>query len=146
MECKSFSEVAGESDGIDTSNELENTSEKVSETTRVPENISYEGTNILVKLSYYKPQLGGTNCSRFVNGVCISNMANGEAWLPYYNKNTIACPSQFSFGSQIVIYGEVYTCRDRGGAIVLSDGSYWVDVLGDPIAPFGTVADAIIIN
>ena len=142
----------GVSDGINTSNELENTSEEseivtaIENPVTINENNSYSGTDIQVKISYYKPQLGGTNCSRFVNGECVSKMANGEDWRLYYNTNTIACPSELAFGTQIVIFDNVYTCRDRGGAIINNSGVYWVDVLGDPIAPFGTVVDAIILN
>lgn len=73
-------------------------------------------------------------------------MANGERWQDYYESNdTIACPSELPFGTVLVIFGKEYTCRDRGGAIVLNDGIYWVDMLRkNPIVSFGTVVDAYI--
>jgi hypothetical protein len=73
-------------------------------------------------------------------------MANGERWQDYYDSNdTIACPSELSFGTTIIIFGREYTCRDRGGAIILKDGIYWVDMLRkDAIVPFGTLVDAYI--
>ena len=73
-------------------------------------------------------------------------MSNGERWQDYYYSNdTIACPNELDFGTVLVIFGKEYTCRDRGGAIVLNDGIYWVDMLRkNPIVPFGTVVDAYI--
>lgn len=90
--------------------------------------------------------MGGVNCARFVNGECVSKMANGERWQDYYDSNnTIACPSELSFGTTIVIFGREYTCRDRGGAIIVEGDAYWVDMLRkDAIVPFGTVVDAYI--
>ena len=105
------------------------------------------GETIKVKLSNYLPNEGGINCANFVNGECISNLANGEDWKIYFGKNnTIACPSELPFGTVIIIYNREYTCRDRGGAIIIENGVYWVDVLGYPIAPFGAVEDAILVR
>jgi len=99
-----------------------------------------------VKISHYDPSLGGVNCARFINGECVSKMANGERWQDYYYSNdTIACPSELPFDTVLVIFGKEYTCRDRGGAIVENGGVYWIDILGkDAIVPFGTIVDAYI--
>lgn len=99
-----------------------------------------------MKISHYDPALGGVNCARFINGECVSKMANGERWQDYYYSNdTIACPSELPFDTVLVIFGKEYTCRDRGGAIVENGGVYWIDILGkDAIVPFGTIVDAYI--
>jgi hypothetical protein len=101
----------------------------------------------LVKVSHYLPNNGGVNCSNFVNGRCVSRMANGESWEEYIGKNnTIACPLQVPFGTVILVNNTKYTCRDRGGAITIENGVYWIDILGEPIAPYATVMDAILIR
>lgn len=71
------------------------------------------------------------NCATFVGGECISKMANGEDWKLYFGKNnTIACPRELSFGTKIELDGNVYTCRDRGGKIILTENNeYWIDIL-----------------
>ena len=99
-----------------------------------------------MKISHYDPSLGGVNCARFINGECVSKMANGERGQDYYYSNdTIACPSELPFDTVLVIFGKEYTCRDRGGAIVENGGVYWIDILGkDAIVPFGTIVDAYI--
>ena len=85
---------------------------------------------ITVKVSHYWPNLGGVNCLTFKNGECVSKMANGQTWQSGVDKNTIACPKELKFGTQIRILNEVYTCRDRGSAIVKTDeNTYWVDML-----------------
>lgn len=74
-------------------------------------------------------------------------MANGEPWQRYWGKNdTIACPRQLPFGTEIILDGRTYTCRDRGGAIVmLGEHVYWIDILHHtPPYPFGTVVTAFI--
>lgn len=93
-------------------------------------------------MSHYKPQLGGVNCANFVNGECISHLANGERWQDYYNQNVIACPFELEFGTKIEIQGVMYECKDRGGAIIADGETYWVDILGDSIAPYGTIMEA----
>lgn len=76
-------------------------------------------------------------------------MANGEPWYKYYGQNnTIACPSQFPFGTRILLDGVEYTCRDRGGAIVTNaKGEHWLDILG-PSVPYyyGEVRTAYILD
>lgn len=94
------------------------------------------GTEIItVKVSHYNPSLGGPNCARFVNGECLSKLSNGEPWQEYMGKNnTIACPFELDFGREIVLDGSSYTCRDRGGAIVITpEGYYWIDILAETV-------------
>lgn len=100
----------------------------------------------MVKLSHYDPSLGGVNCAYFVNGECLSTMANGERWQTYYETNdTLACPAELPFGTVVNIFERDYTCRDRGGAIVYDGGVYWVDVLGkNALAPFGTETEGYV--
>lgn len=98
-------------------------------------------------MSYYNPYLGGTNCSNFYNGYCHSKMASGQRWEDWFNKNAIACPSELPFWTKISIDGVVYTCLDRGGKIIQSEGVYWVDVLTDkPIYKFGSVVEGYIVE
>lgn len=58
-------------------------------------------------------------------------MANGERWQDYWGlDNTIACPRELDFGTKIKLGDKIYTCRDRGGAIVKTySGEYWIDIL-----------------
>lgn len=108
---------------------------KVVTTTRPYEKKNY----ITVKVSHYWPDLGGVNCLTFKNGKCISKMANGETWQSAVGKNAIACPRELKFGTKIKILGEVYTCKDRGSAIVKTENDeYWVDMLQEEaIVPYG---------
>lgn len=74
-------------------------------------------------------------------------MANGEPWQKYWGKdNTIACPKELPFGTEIILDGHSYICRDRGSAITMLDENvYWIDILTDtPPYSFGTVIDAYI--
>ena len=76
-------------------------------------------------------------------------MANGERWQDYWGKNnTIACPRELAFGTQILLDETVYTCRDRGGKIVVTQsGEYWIDILTDsPPYAYGTVRQAYVID
>lgn len=100
---------------------------------------------IIVKISHYNPALGGPNCARFVNGECISKMSNGERWQDYIeDERTIACPMEVPFGSNIYLDYVEYTCRDRGGAIVITyEGYYWIDILADRVPySYGELRDA----
>ena len=93
--------------------------------------------------------MGGVNCASFVNGECVSRMANGERWQDYWGKDdTIACPRELPFGTQIMLDENIYTCRDRGGKIVITEnGEYWIDILtSSPPYSYGTVREAFIIN
>ena len=83
-----------------------------------------------VHVSHYWPPLGGTNCSRFVNGECISRMAGGERWQDHID-SAAACPPDWVFGTMFVTPdGRRWVCMDRGGRIVYGpDGLVWVDLL-----------------
>ena len=83
-----------------------------------------------VKVSHYDPALGGTNCSNFQNGVCISHMASGKAWQDWIDKGA-ACPAEWPFGTRFRLPdGRVFECQDRGGAIRYgADGLPFVDLL-----------------
>lgn len=101
-----------------------------------------------VRLSHYKPWLGGVNCSRFVAGQCVSRMASGEPWQDWLNRGA-ACPIEWAFGTVIVLQpgGETFVCLDRGGAIVTgADGIAWVDLLlaGQPPMPYGAITEATV--
>jgi hypothetical protein len=74
-------------------------------------------------------------------------MSNGERWQDWINKNVIACPLELPFETKIKIDGEIYTCKDRGSAIVYDGNAYWVDVLTDnPKYRYGEIISARIIG
>jgi hypothetical protein len=107
-----------------------------------------EGTLIYVLVSHYNPGLGGVNCARFSNGECLSKMSNGERWQDYWGEyNTIACPFELPFGTVIRLDGNDFTCRDRGGAIVITyEGYYWIDILAERVPySYGELREAYII-
>ena len=104
---------------------------------------------ILVKVSHYDPSLGGVNCAWYENGVCRSLLANGEMWQNYYFSNdTIACPMELPFGTRIMLDENIYTCRDRGGAIIVTqEGHYWIDILAEKVPYYyGEVRTAYILD
>ena len=86
------------------------------------------GELVTIRYSRYDPALGGVNCSRFVNGICISNMASGKPWAPWMER-ACACPPEWAFGTVVVLDGQRWTCMDRGGKIKYVDGIPWVDFL-----------------
>ena len=86
------------------------------------------GELVTIRYSRYDPALGGVNCARFVNGVCISNMASGEPWAPWMEL-ACACPPEWAFGTVVVLDGQRWECQDRGGKIKFVDGVPWVDFL-----------------
>lgn len=96
------------------------------ETIREPE--VKEPELIKLKVSHYWPELGGVNCGNFVDGVCVSKMANGQRWQEWVGE-AIACPKELPFGTVITIDGRDWTCRDRGGMIKKIGDTYWVDML-----------------
>jgi hypothetical protein len=107
-----------------------------------------EGYPIIVKISHYNPSLGGPNCASFVNGECLSKMSDGERWQDYWGQyNTIACPFELPFGTVIRLDGNDFTCRDRGGAIVITgEGYYWIDILAERVPYFyGELKEAYIV-
>lgn len=93
-----------------------------------------------VKISWYWPPLGGTNCGVWQNGQCVSRMASGARWQDWVGR-AIACPPQWKFGTKVVLpNGSVWTCMDRGGAIHYNGGITWIDLLTNHTPyPFGTV-------
>lgn len=101
------------------------------------------GEKILIKISHYNPFVGGVNCLTFVDGECISTMANGERWQDWMGK-AIACPHQLPFETRIVIDGKEWICKDRGNLIVFDSYAYWIDQLTEnPEYDFGTLKEAI---
>jgi hypothetical protein len=107
--------------------------------TEVAKEIITTSEIIQIRYSFYHPWLGGTNCSNFVNGECISNMASGRPWADYM-EYAIACPPQWDFGTKLVAFGTIWECLDRGGAIQYIDGIPFVDFLtAQPQLPFGTI-------
>jgi len=108
-----------------------------------------EGYPIIVKVSHYNPSLGGPNCARFVNGECLSKMSNGERWQDYWGEyNTIACPFELPFGTVILLDENEFTCRDRGGAIIVTyEGYYWIDILAESVPyKYGELREAYIMK
>lgn len=76
-------------------------------------------------------------------------MSNGERWQDYWGTNdTIACPGELPFGTRILLDGNTYTCRDRGGAIVVTEaGEYWIDILSERVPyTYGEVRVAVILD
>lgn len=103
-------------------------------------------TPITLKVSHYNPDLGGTNCANFVDGECISNMANGQDWREWIGE-AIACPKELEFGTVIRIDGREWTCRDRGGAIKKHGDVYWIDQLTPyALVPYGTIVQGEIVE
>ena len=97
-------------------------------------------------MSHYTPWTGGTNCSNFVNGQCISRMASGQKWQDWVGRAT-ACPKEFPFWTVFTLPGgEKFVCLDRGGRIVtLQDGSIWLDLLVEQApVPYNTVIDVVV--
>ena len=88
---------------------------------------------LTIKYSHYWPAAGGTNCSNFVEGECISRMASGARWQDYIGQ-ACACPREWPFGTTVELDGEIWTCMDRGGKIRFdAEGLTFVDFL----APHG---------
>jgi len=113
-----------------------------------PETIPH-GKHIIVKISHYDPNLGGTNCASWYDDYCHSKMSNGERWEDYIEKNdTIACPKELPFGTIIWIEGNNYVCRDRGGAITITpEGYYWIDILANKVSyKYGETREAILVH
>lgn len=98
-----------------------------------------DDNSIILKVSHYNPDLGGTNCANFVNGECVSKMANGEDWQDNIGI-AIACPRELEFGTKIKINDRVWECKDRGSRITKNGDVYWVD-MNTPYAlmPYGSI-------
>lgn len=76
-------------------------------------------------------------------------MASGLSWQSYMDY-AIACVPSWPFHTKLIVFGKVYECLDRGGAIQIVDGIAWVDFLsgGSPFNGYhyGLVVDAILVN
>lgn len=97
-----------------------------------------------VRLSYYWPPFGGTNChpanwqepTPGNPGKCVTHLA-GEPWSTWV-KIGAACPPSIPLNSRIhiIALNKSFYCVDRGGAIqTLPDGTAFVDLL-QPDAPY----------
>jgi hypothetical protein len=115
----------------------------------VAQQVGITGEQIQIRASHYDPSLGGVNCSRFVNGECVSRMANGERWQEFIDY-AIACPPEWEFGIKLIVDGKTWECKDRGGAIQIVDGIAWVDFLssGTPFTGYryGAIFDAVLVR
>lgn len=102
-------------------------------------------TPISLKVSHYWPPLGGVNCLTFIDGECVSPMANGQPWKDHVEE-AIACPKELPFGTKIKVLGEVWECKDRGGMIKKVGNTYWIDMLTpNPRIGYGTVVQGEIL-
>jgi hypothetical protein len=111
-----------------------------------------QGNLVSVHYSHYTPWTGGTNCSNFQNGVCISNTASGEPWQNWLESG-VACIKEWSFfKTKINAFGQIWTCVDRGGKIRYDDFRYfdglpWIDFLtANPQAKYGEIITVEVIN
>lgn len=94
---------------------------------------------IFARASSYWPPAGGTNCSHFVDGRCLSRMASLYPWQLWINK-AVSCPEEWPFGTLVVYDGQTWVCLDRGGAIDYRKGIPWIDFLtNQPPAAYGSV-------
>ena len=109
--------------------------------------LSSDSSFIKVYVSHYVPWLGGTNCSNFQNGVCISHLANGQSWQNWVDKGA-ACVPEWQFGTKFRLQdGNIWTCVDRGGGIKIINGIAWVDLLtAHTDYKYGSIQDAEIIR
>lgn len=92
-----------------------------------------------VRISWYWPALGGTNChnANWIEGLCRTKLL-GQPWSDWAGVGT-ACPPSIPLKSRIYIdrLKRSYYCVDRGGAIDdLKDGTKFVDLLQDRAPTF----------
>ena len=87
-----------------------------------------------VRLSYYWPALGGTNCHSAnwdkEKNTC-STMLYGKPWQAWAGIGA-ACPVKYPLGTKLWIHRlqRIVICVDRGGGIVtLPDGTSFIDLL-----------------
>jgi hypothetical protein len=55
-------------------------------------------------------------------------MASGKRWQDYIGE-AVACPKELTFGTLILLDGQIWECLDRGGMIRYVDGIPWLDFL-----------------
>ena len=91
---------------------------------------AWPGETTTLKISYYWPPYGGINA-----GADPDHMASGKNWADWIGR-AAACPAEWPLGTELLIYGHVWVCWDRGGAIVKESGYAWVDLL-TPVMPYG---------
>ncbi len=108
------------------------TPDAVSSPTKVETPIVKSTPEILkAHLSFYWPPLGDINCDYE-----CEHLANGDIWQKW-NGTGIACPEEYSLGTEFIIMGDEWKCVDRGDAIVTNpDGTIWLDML-TPYMPYG---------
>ena len=87
-----------------------------------------------LRLSWYWPDLGGTNCHA-ANWNTETNKCSallyGKQWQEWEDIGA-ACPSRYKIGTKLYIHrlDQTVVCVDRGGGIVsLPDGSAFIDLL-----------------
>ncbi len=96
------------------------------------------GDKFTVRISYYWPALGGTNCypanwivqDNPYGGVCRSRLL-GQPWSDWAGYGA-ACSPKIKLGDRVYIerINKVVACVDRGGGIRdLPDGTAFVDLL-----------------
>jgi hypothetical protein len=85
-----------------------------------------------VRVSYYLPWLGGTNCADFVDGYCNSATASGIPWEVALGWSA-ACPPDWPLYSAVYLWEiqKVFVCLDRGGSIICNGEYCWLDMLGE---------------
>lgn len=133
-------------DTINMTNGVGNITNTISQGNNNSQENHIEFEEITIKVSWYNPALGGTNCGNFIDGECISNMSSGEDWRNWIGK-AMACPPEIPFWTKVIIDNREWICLDRGGAITYNNGVYWVDMLSpEAVYPFGTIMQAKIIK
>lgn len=87
-----------------------------------------------IRLSYYWPDMGGTNCHSAnwdqENKTCNA-MLYGKPWQEWEDIGA-ACPAKYALGTKLWIHRlhRVVICVDRGGGIVtLPDNTSFIDLL-----------------
>ena len=88
----------------------------------------------VARLSYYWPPLGGINADHD-----LFSTADGSSWIKRVEQGEkiVACPPEYPFGTRFKIHGDVWTCYDRGGAIITApEGYIWLDMLAANM-PYG---------
>jgi len=99
------------------------------------------GQPITIRYSHYWPPLGPPNCAVFIDGRCISKTASGEPWERWVGRG-VACPPEWPFGTQLLAFGQTWTCVDRGSKVT----DNWVDFLvPEPHLAYGSLVEVKVI-